>query len=298
MLTNEQRLKRRNGIGGSDVAAICGLSSYKSPIDIYFQKTLDDLEDVSNDNIWWGNALEEVIVNKYIDTYPQKVLFPDTIEDKEIPFMFANVDGILEDGAVLEAKNVGKFTSSKWGQPYSDDIPVEYFLQVAHYVRICKAPYAHIAAYFGGADFRVYEYRPNKDIENMIVKKCSTFWNDHVLKQVPPPAINYGDQLKLYKDALKDSSKEISSEIFSNLINYKEIQQSIKKLEEEAETIKSSICAFMENDEVLRSADGKTLASWKNQKTCRFDLKKFKNEQNNIYVNYLNEKTSRVLRIG
>ena len=29
---------RRRGIGGSDVGAICGISKYKSPIDVYLDK--------------------------------------------------------------------------------------------------------------------------------------------------------------------------------------------------------------------------------------------------------------------
>lgn len=298
MLTPEQRIKRKSGIGGSDIAAICGLSPYRSALDIYFQKTLDDLDDISNDNIWWGNALESVIVDKYMDIYPQKIEFPDTKVDDEYPFMLANVDGILEDGAVLEAKNVGQYTSKKWGQPFTDDIPVEYYLQVAHYTKIFKAPYARIAAYFGGADFKIYEYSPNKAIEEMIMSKCTNFWENHVLKRIPPPATKYEDQIKLWKDAFADSKKEATPEIVLTLKQYGAIQKNIKELETEAESLKSTICGFMEASEAITDTGGKTLVTWKNQKTCRFDLPRFKNEQDNLYKQHLVEKTSRVLRIN
>jgi putative phage-type endonuclease len=299
MLTEEQRQRRKNGIGGSDVAAICGLNPYKSAIDVYFQKTLDDLPDQEeNDNIWWGNALESVIVDKYKKIFPQKITFPDTKTDDQLSFMLANVDGILEDGGVLEVKNVGEFSKKKWGQQFTDDIPVEYYLQVAHYVRIFKAPYAHIAAYFGGADFRIFEYIPNKAIENMIVEKCSNFWENHVLKRVAPPVTQYSDQLKLWKDALADSKKEAIPDVILAIQNYKDLQSNIKELETKSEDLKSIICGFMENSEALIDNAGQTLVTWKNQKTCRFDLPKFKAEQGDLYKQLLVEKQSRVLRIS
>jgi predicted phage-related endonuclease len=211
--------------------------------------------------------------------------------------MFANVDGILEDGAVLEAKNVGIFSAKKWGQPFTDDIPIEYYLQIAHYVRICDSQYARIAAYFGGSDFRVYEYRRNKDIENMIIKKCENFWQNHVLKRVPPPVTKYEDQVKFWKTAINDSAKEASEEIALKIKNYHDLQNTIKELEKKSNAIKSDICGFMTDAEKI-ILDGKTIASWKNQTTCRFDLKKFKESQSDLYKEYLNENISRVLRIS
>ena len=38
MLTKEQKLLRRTGIGGSDAAAILGLSPWATPLDIYNEK--------------------------------------------------------------------------------------------------------------------------------------------------------------------------------------------------------------------------------------------------------------------
>ena len=40
MLTPEQKEARKNGIGGSDIAAICGVSSFKdhTPLSIYLEK--------------------------------------------------------------------------------------------------------------------------------------------------------------------------------------------------------------------------------------------------------------------
>jgi putative phage-type endonuclease len=297
MLTEEQKQKRKNGIGGSDVAAICGLNPYKSAIDVYFDKILDKDEDIKNDNIWWGNELESVIVKKYLDTFPQKITFPDTKIDAEYPFLLANVDGLLEDGAILEAKNVGIHASKKWGQQFTDDIPIPYYLQIAHYARIFKAPYAHIAAYFGGSDFRIYEYIPNRKIEEMIVDKCTNFWENHVLKRIPPPISDYKDQVKVWHTAMKDSAKEVSSDIMLTIKQLNEHQQNIKQLEKKSEELKSSICSYLEDKERLIDEYGKTLVTWKNQNSSRFDLTTFKTSQEDLYKKFIIEKQSRVLRL-
>ena len=38
MITEKQRLERKKSIGGSDVAAILGLSPWKTPGDVYLEK--------------------------------------------------------------------------------------------------------------------------------------------------------------------------------------------------------------------------------------------------------------------
>ena len=49
---------RRQGIGGSDAAAIMGLNPWKTPMDIWLEKTgefLDD-EEPENEKMYWGTC--------------------------------------------------------------------------------------------------------------------------------------------------------------------------------------------------------------------------------------------------
>lgn len=45
-LSREDWLReRRTGIGGSDAGAICGLNPYSSPMDVYLDKTSEEVSD-------------------------------------------------------------------------------------------------------------------------------------------------------------------------------------------------------------------------------------------------------------
>lgn len=67
-LTKQQLIARKQGIGGSDAAAILGLSQWKSPLDIFFDK-LDtgEPEQINTPFTEWGIRLESAIVHKFQD---------------------------------------------------------------------------------------------------------------------------------------------------------------------------------------------------------------------------------------
>lgn len=58
-MTSAERLEwlknRQTGIGGSDVAAILGLSKWKTPLDVYNDKIAENPVEESNASIEWGN---------------------------------------------------------------------------------------------------------------------------------------------------------------------------------------------------------------------------------------------------
>ncbi len=66
MLTPEQKEARKAGIGGSDVAAILGLSPWKSAHMLYLEKR-GEWEEPEKDSevIHFGNVLEDVVANEY-----------------------------------------------------------------------------------------------------------------------------------------------------------------------------------------------------------------------------------------
>ena len=57
--------KRKEGIGGSDAGAICGLNPYAGPIQIYWDKTSSDIEDRDNEAMRQGRELEEYVKEKF-----------------------------------------------------------------------------------------------------------------------------------------------------------------------------------------------------------------------------------------
>ena len=54
MLTDEQKAKRIKGIGGSDTAAILGLSPWKTAVDVYLDKVEPDNDEAGTNGSWHG----------------------------------------------------------------------------------------------------------------------------------------------------------------------------------------------------------------------------------------------------
>ena len=69
----EEWLKvRESGIGGSEVATICGLNKWESAYTLWAKKTHRiEAPDLSGrEPIEWGNRLEPVIIDKFADDHP------------------------------------------------------------------------------------------------------------------------------------------------------------------------------------------------------------------------------------
>lgn len=95
IIDREQWLReRKKGIGGSDVAAILGLSKWKSAYDIWVDKTTDVLqEEYSNESIYWGNVLEEVVAQEFSKQTGFKVRRNNKIlQHPEYYWMRASID--------------------------------------------------------------------------------------------------------------------------------------------------------------------------------------------------------------
>ena len=95
MLTEAQRLDRINGIGASESPIIMGYSSYKTPYELYLEKTgiVKTEEDDETELQYWGNKLEPLIIQRFEEENNLKVTFPDTIYHPKYPYIFANLDG-------------------------------------------------------------------------------------------------------------------------------------------------------------------------------------------------------------
>ncbi|MBR3325845.1 MAG: YqaJ viral recombinase family protein, partial [Atopobiaceae bacterium] len=92
---------RTKGVGGSDVAAIMGISAYRSPVEVWMEKTgrkqPADLSD--KEAVEWGNRLESIIRNKFAEMHPEFIVSESgvTFVSRKRPWAHANLDGMVRD---------------------------------------------------------------------------------------------------------------------------------------------------------------------------------------------------------
>ncbi len=278
--------ERKNYLGGSDLGAIAGLNPYRTALDVYLDKTSDDIREETNAAMRWGNLLEDVVAKAYSeDTGYDVEIEPNTIYHPEYKFLGANIDRWSDNKRrILECKTASFLKAKEWGDLGTDQIPESYLIQNATYSAVCNIPVVDTAVLIGGQDFRIYTYNRNKELENKIIKIGVNFWHNHIEKKVPPKCVNTRDTFNLFPES---HHHEIVAE--SNIIQKLEELKAAKKEENKIqfviEKLKVEIQEFMRDYDVLIDIQGNVIATWKNTAPRSLvDQKKLKEKYNEVYL--------------
>lgn len=292
--------ERKNYIGGSDLGAICGLNPYRTALDVYLDKTSDDIACETSPAMRWGTLLEDTIAKEYAEVTGQTIeIEPNTIYHPSMKFLGANIDRWVGDKEyVLECKTAGFTRGKEWGEEGTDQIPESYLVQVAYYAAICAVPKVDIAVLIGGQDFRIYTYEGSKELEDKLIKIACNFWDNHIEKRIPPKCVSTRDTFNLFPQS---NYHEIVAEnnIIEKLQELKGAKEEESRIQSTIEKLKTDIQEFMRDYDVLIDNQGNVIATWKNS-TPRsfFDLKRFKEEAKDLYLKYTSPtKQSRVFLV-
>lgn len=265
-MTHDEWLEwRRKGIGGSDVAAICGLSRYKSALEVYLDKIGEIPPKEDNPKMKAGRILEPVIANWFTEETGIRVQKQNCIfQSKEYPFMLANIDRwVIGENAGLEIKNTSEYNRNDWFDGQTEVIPTEYQLQANHYMAVLGAERWYVAVLIGGWDFqwRVIE-RDDHLIANLITIE-QAFWQHNVLgRNLPQVTAQDTDLLNKMYPTSKGTTLEIS-EIYYDLIKtLLDTKKVLKQAEEAHEDAKNKVKKLMGENE-LALWQGEKLCTWK-----------------------------------
>jgi len=292
--------ERKNYLGGSDLGAIAGLNPYRTALDVYLDKTSDDINEETNSAMRWGNLLEDVVAKVYSEDTGYFLKIADgPIYHSEYKFLAANIDRWVGDREyVLECKTAGFNKNKEWGDSGTDQIPESYLVQIAYYASICNVPKVDIAVLIGGQDFRIYTYERNRELEEKLIKIACNFWHNHIEKRIPPKCVNTKDTFNLFPQS---NYQEIVAEdnIIQKWEELKAAREEESRIADTIEKLKTDIQEFMRDYDVLIDIQGNVIATWKNTAPRSFfDLKRFKDEAKEMYLKYTNHaKQSRMFLI-
>jgi len=148
---------RRTGIGGSDVAPICGLSPWTSPFALWAKKTGRIPDDfVPSEAAEWGTRLESVVLDKLVEVHPELKVHREvgTWANSERPWQLANPDAIFEQDGEL---GIIEIKTSRFEDDWTNDVPRYYRTQVQWYLQTFGFKRAIVAVLFGGSKYREFE---------------------------------------------------------------------------------------------------------------------------------------------
>lgn len=181
-------------IGGSDLAAILGLSPYRTPLQVY-ARIVAGAEQSDSPALRRGRHLEAAVLSLYAETTGAVVLGSPKLKHPRLPFTRASLDAIAErDGGrrVVEVKTAGLSEVRHWGDDGTDAIPQGYLYQVAWYSGVAldggyvDTGEVDVAALVAG-DLRVYHVPHDAELFGLLEEAVERFWVDHVLPRRPPP---------------------------------------------------------------------------------------------------------------
>ena len=201
--TEQWHQLRGLGIGGSDAGIVMNVSQYRTPYELWEEKTGKvKREFITNEAIEKGNALEPVMFELFKILYGNRYEVINTkdisLSSKQFSYMRANLDGALINKSngqkgVLEIKSTTIRNASMLKKWQKDDLPITYYFQVLHYLYVTGFDFAIVYAildipWSNQQETRVVELNKadlEADIEYLI-KTELWFW-DKVKTKTPPP---------------------------------------------------------------------------------------------------------------
>lgn len=324
--------ERSKGIGGSDVATVLGLNPYKTPLSLWEEKTGKTKGSPAGEAAYWGTTLEDVVAKEFSKRTGMKIQRVNfLLSTGENGWMRGNIDRAIvneqiaktvrvnkpekaaETGLMLstdvglECKTANAFMADKWGPSQEAEIvsgnvvtehqiPLYYETQIQWYMAVTGIETFYVAVLIGGQDFRMYEVKRDQDVIDAIVSKCRDFWENHVLKDVPPAPINVDDIKKLYA---KDSGEmtEATNEEATDIGELRNLKEQIKSLKEQEEAVASRLIMAI-GEKTGLTLGGKKAVTYKAMNTTRFSSTDFKKEHPDLYQDYAKTTSTRVLRLA
>ncbi len=276
MITEAQKQERKNYIGSSDAPVIMGVSSFKTPLQLWFEKIRGTDEEPSL-AMELGTYLEKFIGKKFEKETGKKISFSrKTRTHKQYNFICANLDAFIKnEKAIVEIKTASEKKIHLW----QNDVPLEYKIQVLHQLEVCpEFAYAYIVGLIGNRWLKIYKIDRDEKVQKQILEKEILFWNENIIKGIPPePTLGDSEILsEIWKETKKEMIEITDTDIIGTIESLEELKKEKKELEKEIETLENKIKFVMRENEFARA--GNYFLAWT------------KITQNRIDTDFLKEK--------
>ncbi|GHU75865.1 hypothetical protein AGMMS49992_20600 [Clostridia bacterium] len=260
---------RRKGIGGSDAAAVMGVSPYRSAYTVWADKLGLGLEPTETEAMRSGRDLEGYVASRFHEETRLRVERRHAIyQSTEYPWMLANIDRWVPTARCgLECKTSRDIRLERFK---NGDYPIEYYTQCTHYMAVTGARRWFLAVLVYGTEFKIFEVERDEADVAALVEAERTFWHEHVLMGIAPSA-DGSDSTKatlgaLYPTddgALKQARDDsILAELYAK-------KQVYKALEGEIQTLTNTLKDEMGTAKYLAGAE--YTATWRTQADNHLD---------------------------
>jgi len=180
---------RRQRVGGSEIAAILGLSTWATCYELWRRKRGLDADSDPTDLMDMGSALEPHILAKWASQTGAEIVRPvPFLWDREHPHRSASLDGIARHEGCIKVVEAKYNSGAPW-----EEVPVAYVLQVTWYMLLTGIPEAVIVAMDSRGKATPYPVPFAPDLAGTLATAVDAFWR-HVESGEPPEAVTDADR--------------------------------------------------------------------------------------------------------
>lgn len=274
---------RKQGIGSSDAGAAIGINPYKSPLELWMEKTGRDCSLPKADPhdeespMYWGNILEPIVAAHYTRRTGNRVRRINAVlqhPDASLPWMLANIDREVigaGDVQILECKTAGINGARLW----KEGVPEYVQLQVMHQLAVTGKQTADVAVLLGGQHLEIHRIQRDDTMIAQLIQLEREFWR--YVETNTPPQTDGSESADMALRCLypQDAGNTIDfsqdrnlSATFADLVS---VRQSIADAEKLEAQFKQSIQQAMGEASRAKFETGEV--SWKKAKdSAGFDL--------------------------
>jgi putative phage-type endonuclease len=177
---------RAKFIGGSDIAAVLGISPWKTAVDLWLDKTAPRTEGETPRVLRRGSRLEPYIRDMITSEHGLKIVASNQrYIDKQVPYFAAEIDAETATDNV-EIKTVHPFKARDWGDLDTDQLPIYYVAQAQWGLGITGRKTCRVFALIGD-DLRPYVVERDDETIEALRDKAAEFWTRYVVPKLRPP---------------------------------------------------------------------------------------------------------------
>ncbi len=268
-LTPYQMEMRKGKITGSRIAAICGLSPWATPLDVYLEMTDQAPPTPDNAAMERGRFLENGLRDWLAKRTGLHITDTGTVEHPEFDWIAATPDGAAFEGdklvAAVEIKSPGPNTIRDWGKPeeQEDAIPSYVIPQCIWEAACLGAPETICSALIGG-DLRTYRIEYSPKLFEVMVDKAAAFLT--LVKTGNPPPLDGSDSAARwladqFPSHIGVTFIQADDEIMGQITDLKIATERIKELDQAKALAQNMIKKWLGENPGLTSPLGKI--SWK-----------------------------------
>ena len=269
---------RRGGLGGSDVAAIAGLSPFATPMTVWLDKTGQLPADPPSAAMRWGQRLEQVVADAFCEETGVHVICPQTrVVDPNHPHRRVTLDGFTAptpDSTPADADGVAELKTTS-NAPW-DVVPDHIMLQVQYQLAVSGFDQATVVALHASRGFHLATHRvaAERPLIVELLALVDEFWDRHVLGGEPPAVDGTTATTDAIRAAWPDSQPGVIVErpdltdVWSSLCAAK---GTLKAAQERVAELENTLKAALGDAETLIVNGGQVAATWKVSTQSRVD---------------------------